>query len=81
MHIIPYIMGEDKLSAAQVPRLQFENIVRFFLVIKKFVYNHNPKFTAFFCCELWYILSIKTSASMLFTQSDGQSECTNHIFE
>ena len=30
IHLIPCTMGADKLSAAQVAKLLFENIVRFF---------------------------------------------------
>ena len=82
MRLIPCTMGEDKLSAAQVAKLLFENIVRFFGVPKKLVHDHDPRFTAHLWHELWHILGTKTSASTTFhPQSDGQSEHTNRIFE
>ena len=59
-------MGEDKLLAAQVAKLLFERIVRFFRVPKKFVYDHDPRFTAHFC-ELWYILGTKIMLPLHFT--------------
>ena len=75
-------MGEDKLPAAQVTKLQFENIVRFFGVPKELVHNCDPRFTDHLWCELWCILGTKTNASTIFhPQSDGQSECTNRTFE
>ena len=39
-------MGEDKLSAAQMAKFLFENIVRFFVVPKKLNHDHDPRFTA-----------------------------------
>ena len=82
MHLIPCTMGEDNLSAAQVAQLQFENIVRFFVVQKELVHDCDPRFTAHHWRELWHILSTKTSASTAFhPQSDGQSERTNHTFK
>ena len=45
-------MGEDKLSAAQVAKLLFENIVRFFGVPKEFGNDHDPRFTAHLWREL-----------------------------
>ena len=70
-------MGEDKLSAAQVAKLLFENIVRFFGVPKELVHNRDPRFTAHLRCELWCILRTKTSASTAFhPQSGCQSEHT-----
>ena len=49
-HLIPYTMGEDKLLAAQVAKLLFENIVRLFGVAKELVHNSDPRFTA----HLWH---------------------------
>lgn len=75
-------MGEDKLSAAKVARLLFENIVRFFGVPKEFVHDRDPRFTSTLWRELWKILGTKTSASTAFhPQTDGQSERTNRTFE
>ena len=45
-------MGEDKLSAAQVVKLLFENIVRFFGVPKELAYDRDPRFTAHLWREL-----------------------------
>ena len=50
MHLIPCTMVEDKLSAAQVIKLAFENIVKFFRVPKKLVYNQYTRFTA----QIWH---------------------------
>ena len=76
MYLIPSTLGEDKLLAAQVPKMFFENILRFFEV------PTDSKITAQMWYELWYILGIKTSASIAFhPQSNGQSERTNHTFE
>ena len=73
-------MGEDNLLAAQVAKLLFENIVRFFRVLKELVYD--PRFIALLWCELWCILGTKNNASTAFhPQSDGKSECTNCIFQ
>ena len=44
-------MGEGKLLAAQVTKLLFENIVRFFRMPKKLVYDRNPRFTA----QFWHV--------------------------
>ena len=75
-------MGEDKLSAAQVAKLIFENLVRFFWVPKELVHDRDPRFTAHLWRELWCLLGTKTSASTAFhPQSDGQSECTNCTLE
>ena len=65
-HLIPCTMGEDKLSAAQVAKLLFENIVRFFGVPKELVHDRDPRFTAHLWPELWYILGTKTGASTAF---------------
>ena len=43
---IPCTIGEDKLLAAQVTKLLFENIARFFWVPKKLIHDCNPRFTA-----------------------------------
>ena len=65
-------MGEDKLSAAHVTKLLFENIVRFFVVPKELVHDRDPRFTAHLWRELWCILGTKTNASTIFNpQSDG----------
>ena len=64
--LIPCTMGEDKLSAAQVAKLLFENIVRFFGVPKELVHDRDPRFTAHLWRELWRILGTKTSASTAF---------------
>ena len=64
--LIPCSMGEDKLSAAQVAKLLFENIVRFFGVPKELVHDRDPRFTAHLWRELWRILGTKTSASTAF---------------
>ena len=45
-HFIPCTMGDDKLLAAQVTELLFENIVRFFGVPKELVYARDCSFTA-----------------------------------
>ena len=45
--LIPCTMGEDKLSAAQVAKLPFKNIVRFFGVPKELVHDCNPRLTAY----------------------------------
>ena len=75
-------MGEDKLSAAQVVKLLFENIVRFFGILQELVHDRDPRFTAHLWRELWLILGTKTSASTAFhPQSDGQSELTNRTFK
>ena len=66
MRLIPCTMGEDKLSAAQVAKLLFENIVRFFGVPKELVHDRDPRFTAHLWRELWRILGTKTSASTAF---------------
>ena len=50
--LVPCTMGEDKLSAAQVAKLLFENIIRFFGVPKELVHDHNPRFTAHLWREL-----------------------------
>ena len=82
MHLIPYTMGENKLSAAQIAKLLFKHIVRFFGVPKELVHVRDPRFTSHLWRELWHILGSKTSASTAFqTQSDGQSERTNCTFE
>ena len=75
-------MAEDKLSAAQFAKLLFENIVSIFGVPKELINDHDPRFTAHLWHKLWYILVTKTSAYTTFhPQSDGQSECTNRMFE
>ena len=80
--LIPCTMGEDKLLAAKVAELLFENIVRFFGVPKELVHDRDPRFTAHLWHELWCILGTKTSASTAFYPlSDGQSEHTNRTFE
>ena len=82
MHLIHYTIGEDKLSAAQVAKLLFENIVRFFRVPKDLVHDYNPRFTAYIWGELWCILGTTTSMSTAFhPQRNGQSEYTNCTFE
>ena len=80
--LIPCTMGEDKLSAAQVAKLLFENIVRFFGIPKELVHDHDPRFTAHLWHELWHTSSTKTSAYTAFhPQSDAQRERTNRKFE
>ena len=49
-HLIPCTMGEDKLLAAQVTKLLFENTIRFFRVPKKLVHDFNPRFTTYLWC-------------------------------
>ena len=66
MHLIPCTIGEDKLSAAQVLELLFENIVSFFGMPKELVHDCNPRFTAQLWHELWYIFGTKSSASTAF---------------
>ena len=79
MNLIPCTKGENKLSAAQVVKWLFENIVGFFKVPKELVYGRDLRFTIQSWRELWHILGTKTSTNIVFhTQSDGQSECTNH---
>ena len=56
MHLIPFTMGEDKLSAVQVTKLLFENIVRFLGVLKELFHDCDLRFTAQFWRELWHIL-------------------------
>ena len=75
-------MGGNKLSAAQVAKLLFDNIVRVFGAPKELVYDRDPRFTAHLWHELWLILSTKSSASTaIHPQSNGQSECTNRMIE
>ena len=64
--LIACTMGEDRLSAAQVAKLLFENIVRFFGVPKELVHDRDPRFTAHLWRELWRIIGTKTSASTAF---------------
>ena len=45
-------MREDKLSAAQVTKLLFENIVSFIGVLKELVHDHDARFTAHLWREL-----------------------------
>ena len=81
-HLIPCTMGEDKLSAAQVTKLLFENIARSLGVPKELLHDRDTRFTADLWRELQCILCTKTSASTAFNpQSDWQSERTNHMFE
>ena len=51
-YLIPYTMGGDKLSAAQVAKLLFENIVRFFVVPKELVCDRDLRSTD----HLWHEL-------------------------
>ena len=51
-YLIPCTMGEDKLSAAQVAKLQCENIVRFIGVPKELIHDRDPRFTAHLWREL-----------------------------
>ena len=75
-------MGEDKLLAAQVAKLLFDNNVRFFRVPKELVHDHEPRFTAHLWHELWHTIGTKTNASTAFhPQSDWKSECTNCTFK
>ena len=48
MYLIPCTMWKNKLSAAQITKLLFENNVRFLVVLKKLVHNRAPRFTAQF---------------------------------
>ena len=50
-------MGVDKLSAAQVTKLLFENIVRFFGLPKELAHDSDPRLTAHLWRKLWHILS------------------------
>ena len=66
MRLIPCTMEDSKLSAAQVVKLLFDNIVGFFGVPKELGHDRDPRFTAHLWGELWHIPSTKTSASSTF---------------
>ena len=61
MCLIAYTMEKNKLSAAQVTKLLFKKLVRFFKVPKELVYNRDPRFTALIWRKLQHILGTKTS--------------------
>ena len=65
--IIRSTMGADKPLAAQVTKILFENIVRFFGVPEELVCDSYPRFSAQLWRELWYILDTKPVPPLLFT--------------
>ena len=67
--LVPCTMGEKKLSAVQIKKLLFVNIVMFFKMPKRFVHDSDPGFIALLWGELWHMLSTLISAFTAFHPS------------
>ena len=67
MRLIPYTMGEEKLLAAQVTKLPFENTVRFFGVPKELVHDRDPRFMLIFGMNYGVFLALKPVPPQHFT--------------
>ena len=66
-HLIPCIMGEDKLSAAQVAKLLFENTARFFGVTKSLFMIVIPGLLLIFSVNYGIYLALKPVPLLHFT--------------